>query len=128
MVFLPYINQIHECEVEELFTSRTTKLTHVGWPFSQWSHFHGPIYEQCISVNPLGLPLGVNRMWIKRNDHAPKSGRADFLNLCLKMAVLGFCFFVFDLLPFFPLNYSDVWHIYIITYMCHGPLTFVVRK
>ena len=31
-------------------------------------------------IQSLGSSLGVNRMWIKRNDHAPKSECADFLS------------------------------------------------
>ena len=30
-------------------------------------------------TKPLGSSLGVNQMWTKRNDHAPKSECADFL-------------------------------------------------
>jgi hypothetical protein len=28
---------------------------------------------------PLGASLGVNSMWTKRNEHAPKSDCADYL-------------------------------------------------
>ena len=35
----------------------------------------------------LGLSLGVNWMWTKRNDHAPKIERVVFKKICLKMAV-----------------------------------------
>ena len=39
-------------------------------------------------IKPLGPSLGVNQMWIKRNEHAPKNGRAEFfLNICPKRAV-----------------------------------------
>ena len=57
-------------------------------------------------------------MWIKRSDHAPKSGCLDFVIIGPNRAVWRFIFFHFvskcDLLssslPFFPLNYSNVWH------------------
>ena len=36
----------------------------------------------------LGPSLGVNQMWTKRNDHAPKCEWADYFNICRKMVVL----------------------------------------
>ena len=39
---------------------------------------------------PLGPLLGVNQMWTKRNDHAPKSGRADLFIMYPKRAMLDF--------------------------------------
>ena len=39
-------------------------------------------------AKPLGPSLGVNRMWIERNDHAPKSECADFFNICPKRVIL----------------------------------------
>jgi hypothetical protein len=36
----------------------------------------------------LGFPLGVNRMWTKRNHHAPNSECVDSLNLCPQRKVL----------------------------------------
>jgi hypothetical protein len=36
----------------------------------------------------VGPSLGVNKMWIKRNDHAPKSECVDYSNICPKKAVL----------------------------------------
>jgi hypothetical protein len=36
----------------------------------------------------LGPSLGVNQMWTKKNDHAPKSEGVDLLNTCPKRAVL----------------------------------------
>ena len=32
-------------------------------------------------TKPLGLSLGVNRMWSKKNDHAPKSECVDYLKI-----------------------------------------------
>ena len=56
------------------------------FPWSDlWSYFHGHSYE---NLKPLGPSLGVNRMWTKRNDHAPKSECVDFFNICPKRAVL----------------------------------------
>jgi hypothetical protein len=39
-------------------------------------------------LRALGLSLGVNRMWTKNNDHAPKSEGADFFNTCPIRAIL----------------------------------------
>ena len=36
----------------------------------------------------LGPPLDVNRMWTKRNDHAPKRERTDFINIPSKRTIL----------------------------------------
>ena len=36
----------------------------------------------------LGPSLGVNRMWTKKSDHAPKSEGAYFSNTCPKRAIL----------------------------------------
>ena len=67
------------------------KWDHERWPFPWldmmvqllWSDF---LKKQI--TKPLGPSLGVNRMWIKRNDHAPKSERADFFNVSPKRAFL----------------------------------------
>ena len=54
--------------------------------------FHGPITMVRFLKNqytkPLGPSLGVNQMWVKRNDHAPKSQCVDLFNVCPKRAVL----------------------------------------
>ena len=63
------------------FTSWTMKSDHGGWllPWSNsmvqlpWSNF-----LKIQFTNSLGPSLGVNRMWTKKNDHAPKSESADF--------------------------------------------------
>jgi hypothetical protein len=41
-----------------------------------------------IVLKALGPSLGVNQMWTKKNDHAPKSEGVDLLNTCPKRAVL----------------------------------------
>ena len=51
--------------------------------------FHGPNFHNLIFflnqfAKCLGPSLGVNRMWTKKNDHAPKNECADFLNICPK--------------------------------------------
>ena len=38
-------------------------------------------------IKYLGFSLGVNQMWIKRNDHAPKSECVDFSNIRPKKVV-----------------------------------------
>jgi hypothetical protein len=40
-------------------------------------------------TKPLGLSLGVNYVWTKRNDHAPKFECVGFFNICPNMEVLG---------------------------------------
>ena len=42
------------------------KLDHGRWPFSMVRVL------EIIVLKALGPSLGVNRMWIKKNDHAPK--------------------------------------------------------
>ena len=46
-------------------------MDHGRWPFP-WSNFHGPISLKYQLTKPLGPSLGVNQMWTKNNDHAPK--------------------------------------------------------
>ena len=48
-----------------------------------WSNFLKKQFTK-----PLFSLLGVNRMWTKRNDHAPKTSCAGFLNICPKEEVL----------------------------------------
>ena len=58
------------------FTLWTMKLDHGRWPFSM-VQVHGPISMvrllKKIALKALGLSLGVNRMWTKKINHAPKS-------------------------------------------------------
>ena len=35
----------------------------------------------------MGLSLGVNRMWTKKNDHVPKNECVDCLNICPKWTI-----------------------------------------
>ena len=56
-------------------------------------------------IKHVGSSLGVNRMWTKRNDHAPKNECANFFNMCPKRAILKkklsliiFCFLLVGLL------------------------------
>ena len=68
------------------------KPDHGRWPFSMvW--LDGPTFMvrflQFSSTKPLGPLLGVNRMWTKRNDHAPKNECAHYFNIiCAKRAIL----------------------------------------
>ena len=46
---------------------------------TSWSNIHGPIFfKKNQYTKPLGPSLGVNQMWTKENDHAPKNECADF--------------------------------------------------
>jgi hypothetical protein len=53
-----------------------------------WSNFHGLIEKIHQSTKLLGPSLGVNWMWTKRNDHAPKNESAEVFNICPKRVVL----------------------------------------
>ena len=54
-----------------------------------WSNFNDPNSVKSQFTKSLGPSLGVNCMWTKRNDHAPKSECVDFfLNICSKREVL----------------------------------------
>ena len=73
-------------------------------------------------------------MWTKRSHHAPKSGCVIFLNIHPKRENLGF-FFMLDLLPFLPHNYSNIWgggggeeEEKQKTCLCHRPLIFAARE
>jgi hypothetical protein len=59
--------------------------------FLPWSNFHGPIFVK-INKNqftkPLGPSLGVNRVWTKRNNYAPKIECVGFFNICPKRTIL----------------------------------------
>ena len=48
------------------------------WSIFSWKQF----------TKPLGLSLGVNRMWTKKNDHAQKVDVLKKINICSKRAVL----------------------------------------
>ena len=70
--------------VEGRFPPRTMKSVHGRWPSSMVRHdgpTYGPISFLFLNqfTKPLGPSLGVNRMWTKRNDHAPKNECASFL-------------------------------------------------
>jgi hypothetical protein len=41
-----------------------------------------------LGLRALGPSLGVNQMWTKKSDHAPKSEGADFFNTCPKRVIL----------------------------------------
>jgi hypothetical protein len=61
-------------------TSWTMKSDHGRWSYSMVP-LHGPtcmIYFFFKNIKLLGPSLGVNQMWIERNDHAPKSECVDF--------------------------------------------------
>ena len=49
---------------------------------SSWSEFIK------IVLRALGPSLGVNRMWTKKSDHAPKNEGDDVFNTCPKRAIL----------------------------------------
>ena len=57
-----------------------------------WSNLMVQLSRSYLKINkfmkPLGPSLGVNRMWTKRNDHAPKNECVGLIDACPKKAVL----------------------------------------
>ena len=80
------IERLKEC-VGEMWPSfnlgpvYTMKSKHGRWPFSM-VQVHGSASMVRLLKNPvfkaLGSSLGLNRMWIKKNDHAPKGECTEF--------------------------------------------------
>ena len=70
------------------FTPWTMKIGPWKMAFSHgptwWSNMHGLISLKNQFTKPLGPSLGVNQMWNKRNDHAPKVNVLIFLIYMLK--------------------------------------------
>ena len=67
------------------------KSEHGGWPLLM-VRFHGStsmvrLLEKSV-LKALGPSLGVNRMWTKKNDLAPKSECVVFFNTCSKRVFL----------------------------------------
>ena len=65
------------------FTLWTIKSDHGRWTLSMvW--VHGPTsmvwHHKKLVLRALGPSLGVNQMWTKKNDRAPKSEGVDFFN------------------------------------------------
>ena len=73
------------------FTLRTMKLDHGRWLLSM-VRVNGPTsmvqLHKRLVLRALGPSLGVNQMWTKKSDHAPKSEGADFFNTCPKKGYL----------------------------------------
>ena len=67
---------------EGRFTPWTMKSDHARWPYFMVRYLKDQYTKS------LGPSLGVNRLWTKMNDHAPKSECADFFNICRKRAIL----------------------------------------
>jgi hypothetical protein len=73
------------------FTLRTMKSDHGRWTLSM-VRVHGltsmvRLHKKLV-LRVLGPSLGVNRMWTKKSDHAPKIEGAHFFNTCPKRAIL----------------------------------------
>ena len=85
--------------IEGRFTLRTMNSDH-GRCLIPWSEFMVRLPWSELLKNQftrfMGPSLGVNRMWTKRNDHAPKSGCASFLNIYPKGQF--WFFFMFSLI------------------------------
>ena len=67
------------------------KSDHGRWPLSM-VRVHGLIsmvrLHKKLVLRALGPSLGMNQMWTKKNDHAPKNDGADFFDTCPKRAIL----------------------------------------
>ena len=69
-------------------------MDHVVGPWKM-AHSHGPTSWCDFSkknqfTKSSGSSLGVNRMWTKKNDYAPKRECAAFFNICSKRAIPKF--------------------------------------
>ena len=112
------------------FTPWTMKSDHGRQHFSM---VQLPLYDfwKKQFTKPLGPSLGVNQMWTKRKNHAPKSECADFFNICPKKAVLkkfdhSFVFFCLRLV--FPNNKSiNYYYYYYNNIYLPWPLPFSTR-
>ena len=88
---------------------------HGRWPFP-WSNLMVQLSWSDFLKNqftkPLGPSLIVNRMWTKRNDHAPNNECVDFFNICPKKAILKqlkfghFCGLLLSSSPLSPKKHS----------------------
>jgi hypothetical protein len=67
--------------------SRTVKDDLLPWS-DFMVQFLGSDFLENQFIKLLGPSLGVNGMWTKRNDHAPKSECVGFSNICLERVVL----------------------------------------
>jgi hypothetical protein len=76
-------------------------------------------------TKPLFPSLGVNRMWTKRNDHAPKSSCVDLFIICPKMRFRKKIKFNHSL-AFSCLQFSKLIFFIIPIFFCHGPLNFFI--
>ena len=63
------------------------KSDHERWPFSM-VQLHVLISSKKSFPKAFGPSLGLNRMWIKRNDHAPKNECVDLFYVCPRRVVL----------------------------------------
>ena len=74
------------------------------WPF-QWSEFKVQLirsdFFKIVVMKALGPSLGVNWMWTKKNDHAPKNERIDFVKYMSKKGNVERMFQVTIVLSFF---------------------------
>jgi hypothetical protein len=67
---------------------------HHGHEVGPWkmAFYHGPTSMVRFKINqftkPWGPSLGLNQVWTKRNDHAPKSECAHYFSICPKREVL----------------------------------------
>ena len=82
-----------------------------------------------IITESLGPSLGINWMWTKRNDHAPRTECVDFFWYMPKKGIFEFFFLKFDhSLVFSCLHFlfpKNIHYNFIVTiFLCYGPLFF----
>ena len=83
--------------------------------FVKWFEFMARLHQNLV-LRALGPSLGVNRMWIKKSDHAPKYEGVNFFNTCPKRAIfeknqvwLFSCLLLGFICLHFLLNVSKMW-------------------
>ena len=108
----------------------------------QMAFFHGHTFIvqflKNVFLRSLGLSLGVNQTWTKKNDRIPKSRCVDFFKYMSKKGSFG-VFLCLTFSPFFSPylmsttimfapKYIDVCIYIYTTFLCHGLVTFAARE
>ena len=105
----PHATYVSSSISKGLFTSWTTKLSHVIWPFTMVTFSWSIFLKEYKKFKGCGH---FSWTWIKRCDHAPKSGYTIFFLLHVQKGKFwGFSRVLPSPLlpPFFPLVYNNIW-------------------
>ena len=136
----PHATYVSSSISKGLFTSWTTKLSHVIWPFTMVTFSWSIFLKEYKKFKGCGH---FSWTWIKRCDHAPKSGCVVFFLLHVQKGKF-WGFPVFYLLPFFLPSFllstitfekrkkkkkrKNGLSSIETTFLFHGLLTFVVKE